>query len=262
MNQMHDCKMIITDLDGTLLRDDKCISDKTISVLQRCHEKGIRIAYATARSENACRAVRNSFDPDAVVINGGAAVFAEGRQIVSQLIPKAFVRRFVKYCMEHIGTGFLTVDTQQAYYINQAVNEEDPLWRDYFPVEVVDMREGLYIDAYKVTVALPHTLPADVLAETFPQMQLMRFSGENWCSFVHKQTSKWQAVTALAQHYGMHPDQIVAFGDDYSDIPMLEKCGTGVAMGNAIAAVRQISDTICRTNEEDGVACWLEEYLL
>ncbi|MBQ7433328.1 MAG: HAD hydrolase family protein [Lachnospiraceae bacterium] len=57
-------------------------------------------------------------------------------------------------------------------------------------------------------------------------------------------------------------EEIVAFGDDYNDIEMLRACGTGVAVGNALAEVKQAADEVCLTNEEDGVALWLTEHVL
>lgn len=56
--------------------------------------------------------------------------------------------------------------------------------------------------------------------------------------------------------------EIVAFGDDYADIGMLKLCGIGVAMGNAIQEVKDIADAITLSNEEDGVAAYLEKWII
>ena len=54
----------------------------------------------------------------------------------------------------------------------------------------------------------------------------------------------------------------MAFGDDYSDLGMLQMCGFGVAMGNAIAAVKEIADQVVGTNDEDSIAAYLSEVVL
>lgn len=70
----HMLKMIITDLDQTLLRSDKTVSDYTVKVLNDCKQKGIVVAFATARSESACKRFIDLINPNAVISDGGAVV--------------------------------------------------------------------------------------------------------------------------------------------------------------------------------------------
>ena len=60
----------------------------------------------------------------------------------------------------------------------------------------------------------------------------------------------------------MNTEEMIAFGDDFNDIGMLKLCGKGIAMGNAIDEVKAIADYITKTNNEDGVAYYLEPNLL
>ena len=57
-------------------------------------------------------------------------------------------------------------------------------------------------------------------------------------------------------------DEIISFGDDYADMEMLQICGRGVAMGNAIEEVKQAADAITDSNDNDGAAKYLEKYIL
>ena len=66
--------------------------------------------------------------------------------------------------------------------------------------------------------------------------------------------TKERAIEAIAAATGIAPAQMIAFGDDYVNLGMLRMCGCGVAMGNAIAAVRQAADDVTGTNDADGVA--------
>ena len=61
---------------------------------------------------------------------------------------------------------------------------------------------------------------------------------------------------------GIKPAEIAAFGDDYADIGMLKLCGMGIAMGNAIDAVKETADLVIGSNDEDGIAEYLERYVL
>ena len=67
-------KMIVTDLDRTLLRSDKNISEYTARVLSACQQRGKFVVFATARSENSCKRFTDTIKPDAIVSNGGALV--------------------------------------------------------------------------------------------------------------------------------------------------------------------------------------------
>ncbi|MCL2548660.1 MAG: HAD family hydrolase, partial [Symbiobacteriaceae bacterium] len=79
---------------------------------------------------------------------------------------------------------------------------------------------------------------------------------------MHREATKAAAVAELARIWGIDAADIVAFGDDLNDIDMLNHAGVGVAMGNAVEEVKAIADYICPSNEEDGLARWLQEYVL
>jgi len=75
---------------------------------------------------------------------------------------------------------------------------------------------------------------------------------------MHKDALKSKAVAALAEYWNIERREIVAFGDDMNDIDLLKWCGTGVAMGNALDEVKAAADDMCDTNDNDGIAKWLE----
>ena len=77
----------------------------------------------------------------------------------------------------------------------------------------------------------------------------------------NKQSSKANGIKALANRYDIALSQIVAFGDDYNDIDMLQSCGISVAVKNALPEVKNAAKEITESNEQDGVAKWLEHYL-
>lgn len=79
---------------------------------------------------------------------------------------------------------------------------------------------------------------------------------------MHKQATKINGINVIAKQYGISIDEIAAFGDDYNDINMIESCGMGIAVSNAINEVKNAADEICSGNDDDGVAKWLEENIL
>jgi hypothetical protein len=88
----------------------------------------------------------------------------------------------------------------------------------------------------------------------------MTVSRDGVAMIMHREAKKSKAVAALADNWGIRRSEIVAFGDDLNDVDMLKHCGVSVAMGNAVDEVKGIAAYICDTNENDGVAKWIEEY--
>lgn len=77
-----------------------------------------------------------------------------------------------------------------------------------------------------------------------------------------KDVDKGKALEALWQRLGLSASQAVGFGDDWNDLSLLHACGTGIAVENALPAVKAAADGVCPSNREDGVAQWLEDHLL
>ncbi len=82
------------------------------------------------------------------------------------------------------------------------------------------------------------------------------------CEIAPHGISKWTGLRHLADEWGISPEEICAVGDDVNDIPMIRAAGLGVAMGNAVAKVKEAADRVAPTNDEDGLATvvgWLLE---
>ena len=84
-------------------------------------------------------------------------------------------------------------------------------------------------------------------------------SGEHFIEFTHKNADKGKALEIIAKHYGIERSQIIAFGDQMNDIPMIKYAGMGVAMKNAPDDVKKYADLIAPANDESGVAYVLEK---
>ncbi|MDE7233439.1 MAG: HAD hydrolase family protein, partial [Ruminiclostridium sp.] len=88
------------------------------------------------------------------------------------------------------------------------------------------------------------------------------FSDVDFYKFTKKGATKEKAAQIAAKSLGIAPEEVIAFGDDMVDLEMLRLCGCGVAMDNAIGAVKEIADAVTESNDRDGVAKYLEEMLL
>jgi hydroxymethylpyrimidine pyrophosphatase-like HAD family hydrolase len=159
------------------------------------------------------------------------------------------------------GIGYITFRTAQGYFVNREFDRNDVTWQDYENAQVVDIFQKIEHEIQKFVLEIPIGA-ARAIAADFPDAALIQYSGGDWVQFACKNATKWNGVAAAAKHLGIDTAQIAAFGDDFNDIEMLEKCGIGVAMSNAIPEALAVADFIAASNNEDGVARWLEENLL
>ena len=86
--------------------------------------------------------------------------------------------------------------------------------------------------------------------------------GGTLCQIMNSESSKWMSVKSLTEKIGIKTENIIAFGDDYNDFDMIKNAGIGVAMGNAEQTIKQISDFVTDTNNNDGVAKYIEKNIL
>ena len=250
--------VIVLDLDGTVLHDDKSISDYTISILNRCKEKGIQIVVATARSEKAAERYIKKIAPDVIIANGGSLVRYKGEVIFECRLRAKIIDSIICEIMNHKDFVSVTAETDKGYYVSWETADV----AEYAHAIHYDFTTPLSQDVYKITVELKSTDCIYYIQEKYPECGVISFSDMNWYRIANKDATKMNAIRALANYFQVELSGIVAFGDDYSDLEMIRDCGIGVAMKNGISEIKAIADCICETNNDDGVAKWLENSLL
>jgi len=247
-------KMLVFDLDDTLLRKDKTVSEYTLSVLKKCRIRGIKVVYATGRGCTLNIVPQEVFD--GYVRNGGAAAFADNIQVYKKLISTEKARDFLIACDS--AEIRIAAQDENRHYSNFKVDE---IWSWIKYYTVVDFNK-LDIRAEKM-YALPKTdQDVDIIKNNLPDWINLIIARDKLAMFMHHEAKKSNAVSVLAGYWNIKPFEIMAFGDDLNDIDLLEFCGIGVAMGNALDEVKAVADYICDTNENDGAAKWVNEHVL
>ena len=252
-------KMIVTDLDQTLLHTDKIISDYSVDVLTKCREAGIKIAYATARSTQASSRFFEWFMPDIFIGYGGALVLSGGVPIHRFDIPADISSSLIEECLSSPEISSIL-----------AINETVALTNNRDELEVKDSSHYKYTDALldynysylKISVNSGSQNAVEKIAAGYPMLDMLRYTGEDLYRFANRDALKWNALKAVAEHLNLGTSTFVVFGDDVNDLEMVENGGVGVAVANAIDEVKAVADYICDTNDNDGVAKWLEENVL
>lgn len=268
-----DCRCLLFDLDDTLLRSDKTISPRTLRALESCRERRLLIGIATNRAENRIEPYWDALKPGIVISNGGALVRYHGEVVFRAEFSKAETRAILELIQEICGADAeITVDGEDFHYWNvktdSNVGDKSLSGRTYCDFShyfgtalriTAAVTDETYA-ALKMCVEITdETYPA--LKAALPECDCQRFSGENWCKITRRDATKENALRELCRVSGLSLGEIAAFGDDTPDIGMLRVCGLGVAMGNAIPEVKAAADVVIGTNDEDGIAQWLEMQL-
>lgn len=255
------CRLLLFDLDGTLLRSDKSISTRTISALRRCRENGIWIGVSTSRSEQNSRTFLKELVPDILISSGGALVKMGSEVIWKAEFSEAETKHMIQTARTVCGDDCeITIDTADAHYWNYRINPrtENPTWGESIYTDFSDFSST----SLKMCAEISDEKKAEQLAGLLDQCDCIRFSDGCWYKFTRKDATKENAILKAAQVCGFDIDSIIAFGDDFADMGMLKLCGLGVAMGNAIEEVKNSADLVIGSNDEDGIAAYLEACLL
>lgn len=258
---MKNIRLLLFDLDGTLLTGSKTISPRTLAALMKCREKGILIGVATSRGQQNALAYLEALRPDAVISSAGALVQAGGSVVQVNGFSGEETRRLLDDLKAIAGhTLPMTVDGIEEYYRNYQLppEETDRTWETGTLTDF----ENFSLPSLKICFETDEPALAERIRAALPHCDLIRFSDGNWYKLTPAGVTKETAIRQLCSHLGIMPENIAAFGDDYADIGMLQLCGLGIAMGNAIPQVKAIADTVIGSNDEDGIGLWLEEQLL
>lgn len=253
-------KLIVSDLDGTMLNSEKEISEGNLAALKKARENSALIAFSTARSAGAMREYVAAVQPDILISNGGALVERGGEVLFNRQLSAESVRHIIKRCFElSDGKCEITIETDHGYFWNYKPDCDFSRYETPDNVQYSDFTDFNY-SAYKVTAEVEREEDARKIAAEIPDCGTLSFRGEIWRRFAHIEATKRNALEHICGKLSIEPKEILAFGDDYNDLEMLELC-TGVAMGNAISEVKAAAEFVTDTNDNDGVAKFINGLL-
>lgn len=249
-------KLIVMDLDGTLLRTDKSISDLTKVTLRQCQERGVKVAYATGRGGSAKERAPSEMFDGRITMNGAVA-YAADELVYNRMVKMDLARGLLVACDQY---GLKTsAEMSGIHYSNFDVAAE---WENiHSNYQMTDFSRHA-IDAEKLYAIVRDQKDISFIEEHLPEGLYLTVSRDMLAQIMHVDATKSKAIAALAKHWDIDMSEVVAFGDDLNDIDMLTSCGVGVAMGNAVKEVLTAADETCGTNDEDGIAKWLTNHVI
>lgn len=263
--------LIAIDLDGTLLKSDKMIGERTKKVLQKCQEQGHLVVIATGRPFRASHSYYTELGLQTPIVNfNGAHVhhpLNSNFPAYHSSIPKETVFSILDIC-ENFHIRNVMVEVIERIY----VKEWDEDLMGAFDIKPADVTTGPIRDTLKEdpTCVLLNT-PRDQIDQLINALDSEHaeiIEQRAWgapseiIEIVRRDTHKANGLKQVAQYLNISPERMIAFGDEENDLEMLEEATVGVAMGNARDSVKKVANFITTTNDEEGIAAFLENYLL
>lgn len=265
-------EIIILDIDGTLVNSKKVITEHTLNTLITLQKQGKKVALASGRPVQGivghAKTLRLAeFGGYILAYNGGAVIDVNSDQVIySKYFPNEIIPEI---CEELKGTN-VTINTYEADKIieGNAINSYSDIESKIVGMEakfVENFAEYVNFDINKLLLAGE---PEEILklekifAERYKGVIEVFRSEEFFLELVPLGIDKAKSIDVLLNKIGLNSSQCIACGDGYNDITMIQYAGLGVAMGNAVDKVKESANLIADTNDNDGVAKIVEEYML
>ena len=195
-----------------------------------------------------------SVDFDALVVSNGARIVYENKRIEHKIRPQS---------AEHILSALMryrnmriTLETGDCAYSNKPIAEYETIVTD--DLLGIAAKEG----AIKILVHLDDSDTLALAQKELTDDVYYTISHGYLLQIMDKDATKWNGVRAVLDICGCTPDETVYFGDDYDDIQPIKMCGIGVGVSNGIDEAKFAADYIAESNDADGVAKFIEQYVL
>lgn len=260
-------KLIATDLDHTLLNKEGLVPEETKEYLRRAVDGGVFFAISTGRSIKSAQGVADSIGAAylAICYNGALVLDpVNGVTIYENYLDEDIVRGVVEYAHEH--DLYIQMYDQGTIVVEELKLDRHPdpdlRYADYR--EVGDFLEYPFFHTPKILLACePERVPKEqaALEELYGERVYMAQSDAHLIEVVSEGVDKGVALENLAAYLGIVQEDIIAFGDNTNDLPLLKAAGTSVAVANAVPVVKEWATYVAEGERSEGFTEALLKYL-
>jgi hypothetical protein len=244
-------KIVFFDIDGTLLNTAHTIPPNTKAAIRRLKANGVRVAIATGRAPYHLAPIADELDIDTFVSFNGSYVVVEGKRIHHTPMSTATLEALEAHAESNQHPMvFLGADT---CYANKADHPDVIDSFHYLQLSPPGYHERYWEQTpiYQAFLYCKETEAKEYLERAHP-VTFIRWH-PNVLDVLPPNGSKARGIEAVLRHYGLAPEDAVAFGDGLNDKEMLSFVGMGVAMGNAHEDVKPLANLVTRHVDADGI---------
>lgn len=259
-------KLIATDMDGSLLDDEKRLPPDFREVFEELRRRGIPLVIASGRSV-VCLGdyLREMPGAPACICDNGAYVLEDGALADVREIPRENLHKLLRACETIPGIDLILSGIRGTYYqrgpsgyykMVESYYSNHVLAEDFYQLDDVIFKVGLSDQAGPLTHSCPR------LREAVGDLFALGVSGRHWIDITNRGVTKGSALNRLQKRLGVTPEETMAFGDNFNDIELLEAAHYSFAMKNALPEIHCHANYIAKSNLEYGVTDAIRRYVL
>ena len=251
-------KLVATDMDLTLLADDKSMPAGVDERIDALAKNGVLFCAASGRPALALRESFPAHHQDmALVADNGASVYLRDELVYRDLIDRDLYHEVLALATATEGSVPVLCAFDDAYVLERDRCHEDVVSIYYRSISYVESFEELDVDSNKISIYFPgwdsKQKNDEVYSPAFASRLYLTCAGNEWLDFMNIGVDKGSGIRHLAQHLGIDLSEIAAFGDTYNDIPMLDIVGHSYVMANAAEHMHDHGKFLAPSNNEAGV---------
>ena len=263
-----DVRLVVADVDGTLLTPEKLLTPWARAVVRRITEAGIGFTITSGRPPRGMKMLIDELqlkDPIAA-FNGGAVVRPDLSVVREHLVPETAAQPVIDVLTKHKLDVWLYGDRDWYVTSRHGLHVDREEWTVTFPPTVVPTYERLLDRVVKIVGV---TDDEEAMARCVTEVQ-QRFgtrvaaalSQPYYLDVTHPKANKGEVVSALSALLAVPTAQIATIGDMPNDVLMFRNSGVSIAMGNAKPDVQRAAAFVTTSNTEEGFARAMERFVL
>ncbi len=292
-------KLLVIDMDGTLLSNNKEISKENISAIKKAKQKGVKVVIASGRT---IQGIENYLEELDLISKDNYSVVCSGAMVINNTKEKIIQCDSISYedfkyvfdlvkqlninlnmysdesILIHSSNYFSKIDSI-ANNIPLQMMDFNTLKEDTLITKIMLINEDLSMLG-DIQAAFPNVVVKDIGIKAkkdydkdlftdmskLPQEFLEKFTVSKVAPYIvevmKKDSSKRSGIEKIAEEFKIKPHEVICIGDSGNDEQMIEYAGLGVAMGNAFPEIKEIADYVTYSNEENGVAHVIDKFIL
>lgn len=270
-------KMLVSDLDETLLNDNGTINEKNVAAIKAASAIGFKFVPNTGRSYLSVQSLLKKLDlydqagQFVISYNGAAIIENKGNQLVlTQEMPFSLAKAVLDAGLVDATVDAHIYTVEKLYIYNLSDSDRQYMTERQVPYQIITEADITFLAKEPIMKVIFESadakvreqIKAAVLAAVGNQVTAT-FSSNRYVEFNKQGVNKGAATLRLAQQLGIQASEVMAIGDNNNDIAMIEAAGLGIAVANAISTVKDIANLVTeRTNNEGAIAEVLEQYVL
>lgn len=265
-------KLLVLDLDGTLTNNKKEITPHTLQTLLQAQANGLKIILASGRPTYGIAPLANTLQLDVhegyiLAYNGGQIIDWKTKNILYENVLDPAIYPYLYECAKK--NNFVILSYKEEYIVSEDADNQY-VRHEAFLNKMKSLTVPNFLDVINFPVAKclivgdpePLALLEQEMKVTLEnQMNVFR-SEPFFLELVPKGIDKARSLAVLLKKLGISKEEMIACGDGFNDLSMIQYAGLGVAMANAQEVIKNAADYITLSNEEDGVAAVVEKFFL